>query len=94
MADTIASLLVLLIQLASVFIVVAYLLTRSRIFGEILDGHLTVRNRLILIVAFGALSIYGTVGGFEVMGAYINVRDLGPMVAGLLGGRWSGSGLA
>jgi len=92
MADTIVSLLVLLIQLASVFIVVAYLLTRSKFFAEVLDGHLTIRNRLILIVVFGALSIYGTVGGFEVLGAYVNVRDLGPMVAGLVGGPVVGLG--
>jgi sigma-B regulation protein RsbU (phosphoserine phosphatase) len=92
MAVTIVSLLVLLIQLASVFIVVAYLLTRSRFFAEVLDGHLTIRNRLILIIIFGALSIYGTVGGFEVMGAIINTRDLGPMVAGLVGGPVVGIG--
>ncbi len=92
MAETILSLLVLLIQLASVFIVVAYLMTRSRFFAEVLDGHLTIRNRLILIVVFGALSIYGTEGGFEVLGAYVNVRDLGPMVAGLVGGPVVGLG--
>jgi sigma-B regulation protein RsbU (phosphoserine phosphatase) len=92
MADTIVSLLVRFIQLASVFIVVAYLLTRSKFFAEVLDGRLTVRNRLILIAIFGALSIYGTLGGFEVLDAYVNVRDLGPMVAGLLGGPVVGIG--
>ncbi len=92
MDATVVSLLILLIQLASVFIVVAYLLTRSRFFAGVLDGHLTILNRFILILIFGALSIYGTLGGFEVMGAYINVRDLGPMVAGLLGGPVVGIG--
>jgi sigma-B regulation protein RsbU (phosphoserine phosphatase) len=92
MAETLLSSMVLLLQLASVIIVVAYLLTRSRFFGEVLEGHPSVRTQLILIVVFGALSVYGTVGGVEVMGAIINVRDLGPMVAGLVGGPLVGVG--
>jgi sigma-B regulation protein RsbU (phosphoserine phosphatase) len=92
MDATTVSLLVTLIQLASVFVVAAYLLTRSRFFEEVLDGHITARNGLILIVFFGALSIYGTLGGFQALGAYVNVRDLGPMVAGLLGGPVVGIG--
>ncbi|MDD1675824.1 MAG: stage II sporulation protein E, partial [Methanomicrobiales archaeon] len=92
MAATLLSMLVLLLQLASVIVVVAYLLTRSRFFVEVLDGRLTIRTQIILIVVFGALSIYGTVGGVEVLGAIINVRDLGPMVAGLLGGPVVGLG--
>jgi len=79
-----------LIQLMGVMILVAYLLTRSRIFPEILDGNPTVTTRIILVLLFGALSIYGTLSGIEVEGAYINVRDLGPMVAGLLAGPYVG----
>jgi sigma-B regulation protein RsbU (phosphoserine phosphatase) len=92
MSATIISLLVLLIQQASVFIVVAYLLTRSKHFAEVFKGHLSLQTQILLILVFGALSIYGTVGGFEVMGAIINVRDLGPMVAGLVGGPVVGVG--
>ncbi|NMB77624.1 MAG: SpoIIE family protein phosphatase [Methanomicrobiales archaeon] len=73
-----------------VIILVAYLLTRSRIFPEILDGHPTLRTQIILVILFGALSIYGTLSGIEVEGSYINVRDLGPLVAGLLGGPYVG----
>jgi phosphoserine phosphatase RsbU/P len=79
-----------LIQLMGVIILVAYLLTRSRIFPEILDGKPTLRTQVILIVLFGALSIYGTLSGIEVEGAFINVRDLGPLVAGLLAGPYVG----
>ncbi len=92
MAATILSSLVLLLQLASVIIVVAYLLTRSRYFSEVFQGHISTRTQIILIGVFGALSIYGTVGGFEILGAIINVRDLGPMVAGLVGGPVAGIG--
>ncbi|MDD1684426.1 MAG: SpoIIE family protein phosphatase [Methanoregula sp.] len=86
-----SSLLVLL-QLIGVIVVVAYLLTRSRIFPEILDGHPAVKTQIILVLLFGALSIYGTLSGIEFLGSPINVRDLGPMLAGLLGGPWVGLG--
>src|SRR5512137_877612 len=88
---TLSSLLVLL-QLISVIVVVAYFLTRSRIFPEILEGHPTLTTQVILILLFGALSIYGTLSGIEIAGALVNVRDLGPMLAGLLGGPWVGLG--
>ena len=92
MASTIIASFLVLLQLISVIIVVAYLLTRSRIFPEVLDGHPVIKTQIILILVFGALSIYGTISGVEFMGAIINVRDLGPMVAGLLGGPLVGIG--
>jgi sigma-B regulation protein RsbU (phosphoserine phosphatase) len=49
----------------------------------VLDGRSTVKTTAILSVVFGIVSIYGTISGVEVLGAIINVRDLGPMVAGL-----------
>jgi sigma-B regulation protein RsbU (phosphoserine phosphatase) len=92
MEFSIFSSLLVLLQLICVIIVVAYLLTRSRIFPEILDGHPSIKTRVILILVFGALSIYGTISGIEFLGAIVNVRDLGPMLAGLLGGPWVGLG--
>ena len=92
MEFTILSSLLVLIQLICVIIVVAYLLTRSRIFSEVLDGHPAVKTQIILILVFGALSVYGTLSGVEIMGAIVNVRDLGPMLAGLLGGPVVGVG--
>ncbi|MEN6609845.1 MAG: LytS/YhcK type 5TM receptor domain-containing protein [Methanoregulaceae archaeon] len=81
-----------LLQLMCVIIVAAYLLTRSRIFPEILDGHATLLTQVILIVFFGALSVYGTISGIDFLGSVVNVRDLGPMLAGLLAGPWVGIG--
>lgn len=89
---TILSSLITLLQMMCVIIVVAYLLTRSRIFPQILDGHPAVKIQILLILVFGVLSIYGTVAGVEFMGAIINIRDLGPMLAGLLGGPVVGVG--
>ena len=81
-----------LLQLMCVIIVAAYLLTRSRIFPEILDGHAKLTTQIILVLLFGALSVYGTVSGIDFLGSVVNVRDLGPMAAGLLAGPWVGLG--
>jgi phosphoserine phosphatase RsbU/P len=92
MATTILSSLLVLLQMMCVIIVVAYLLTRSRFFPDVMDGHPAVKIQLVLVLVFGALSVYGTVAGIEFMGAIINVRDLGPMLAGMLGGPFVGLG--
>ena len=81
-----------LLQLMCVIIVAAYLLTRSRIFPEILDGRATITTQIILVIFFGALSVYGSISGIEFLGSVVNVRDLGPMLAGLLAGPWVGMG--
>ena len=81
-----------LIQLMCVIIVAAYILTRSRIFPEILDNRATLSTKIILVLLFGAMSIYGSVSGIDFMGSMVNVRDLGPMLAGLLAGPWVGIG--
>lgn len=81
-----------LLQIMCVIIVAAYLLTRSRIFPEILDGRATLMDKIILVLLFGGLSIYGSVSGIDFMGSVVNVRDLGPMLAGLLAGPWVGLG--
>jgi sigma-B regulation protein RsbU (phosphoserine phosphatase) len=92
MATSIFTTLLVLLQMMCVIVVVAYLLTRSRIFSDLLDGRTTIKIQLLLIVVFGALSIYGTVSGVDVLGAIVNVRDLGPMVGGLIGGPVVGLG--
>ena len=80
----------ILLQLTGVIIIVAFFLTRSRFFPAILDGNPSRRIQILLVLLFGALSVYGTLSGIEVEGSYINVRDLGPMVAGLLAGPYVG----
>ena len=81
-----------LLQMSCVIVVIAYLISRSRWFLEVLEGHPSLKAQLILTVLFGLVSIYGTISGVEVLGAIINVRDLGPMVAGLTCGPFVGLG--
>ena len=81
-----------LVNSMSVIMVLSYVLTRSHFYGDILEKRLSLRNRLLLIVIFGAFSIYGTLGGINLLGAIANIRDLGPMIAGLVGGPLVGLG--
>jgi len=77
---------VTLIQSVAVIIVIAYMITRSRFYADVMSGKISNINRFYLILIFGAFSIYGTLSGFKVMGAIANIRDLGPAIAGLIAG--------
>lgn len=48
------------------------------------EGRFCVILQVIIII-LGALPVYGTVAGFGGNSAFINVRDTGPMIAGLPG---------
>lgn len=76
-----------------IIIVIAYALTRLRFFREVLDGKLTQKNLIILILIFGGLAIFCTYAGFQVNGAIANIRDMAPMIAGLVGGPVAGLGV-
>lgn len=84
--------LLVLVQMSCVIIVFAYLVTRTKMFREVMEDHLTWKNQLFLIAVFGLISVYGTYSGMDFMGAKVNVRDLGPMIAGLVGGPIAGVG--
>ena len=86
MLPSLLSTSIVLFQMMCVIVVFAYLITRTRFFSEVLDGVFTWKNQLFLIVLFGILSIYGSESGISILGAPINVRDLGPVVGGLVAG--------
>jgi phosphoserine phosphatase RsbU/P len=76
----------------SVIIVLAYVMTRTQFFKEILQKKTSCRHYIVLILVFGLFSIYGTLSGEKVLGVMINIRDLGPAIAGLIGGPLAGLG--
>ena len=92
MVSSILELLLVLVEKICVIVIIAYLITRTKYFREILDKKFTLKNRAILILIFGAVSIFGTYSGIEIFGAIANVRDLAPMIAGLIGGPVIGVG--
>ncbi|NMB79884.1 MAG: hypothetical protein GYA23_12410 [Methanomicrobiales archaeon] len=75
-----------------VIIVFAMVFMRSRFFTEVYEQKPTLVTQVILIVFFGILSIFGSSTGLLIYGAAVNVRDLGPMAAGLICGPVIGIG--
>jgi len=75
-----------------VIIVFALVFVRSRFFAEIDEHRPGWTTQIILIVFFGILSLFGSSTGLVIYGAAVNVRDLGPMAAGLICGPYIGIG--
>ncbi len=91
--EGIIDLLINLVKSMSVVIVLAYILTRTKIYAFIVSAKkINLKQTLVLIAIFGLFSIFGTLGGIDVMGAIANIRDLGPAIAGLIGGPLAGIG--
>jgi sigma-B regulation protein RsbU (phosphoserine phosphatase) len=87
----ILNLLLELIKNMAVLIVFAYILTRTRFYSSVmLEEKPTFRQILYLVIICGLFSVYGTLSGIKIGGAIANIRDLGPMIAGLIGGPWAG----
>ncbi len=81
------SLIVSLLEKVSLVLLVLYLASRTRPFGQVLQKDFNAGNRVVLIIVFAALSIYGTYSGVKLeSGAIVNIREMAPMAAGLVGG--------
>lgn len=65
---------------------------RSRFFVDFQTGNLTRNSTILMILLFGAVSIYGTESGISIFGAQINIRDFGPIAGGLTCGPVVGIG--
>jgi sigma-B regulation protein RsbU (phosphoserine phosphatase) len=92
MVATVVELSLRLVANMFVIVGVAYLVTRTRNLQTVVQHQFTLQNRAVFILVFGALAIFATYAGIPVSGAIANVRDLGPMIAGLLGGPVIGLG--
>ncbi len=89
MQQTFLSILISLIGNIAVISVVAYMITRTRLYAEVIDRKLTSRGRFFMVVIFGLFSLYAAA-----LGGAANIRNLGPMMAGLIGGPLVGVGSA
>jgi sigma-B regulation protein RsbU (phosphoserine phosphatase) len=81
-----------LIEKTCLVLIVIYLLSRTSLFSSIVSWNPDTRTRIIFIIIFGALAVYGTYSGVKTTGAIANIRNLAPMIAGLIGGPWVGLG--
>jgi sigma-B regulation protein RsbU (phosphoserine phosphatase) len=76
-----------LIKNMAVLIVLAYIITRTRYYAAVLfQGKASPGQKLGLTLICGFVSVFGTVSGIPIGDAVANISDLGPVIAGLMGG--------
>ncbi|WP_265949357.1 sensor histidine kinase [Dechloromonas sp. A34] len=79
-----------LLQQTCVYLVIAYLLSRTRIFIPLM--HVTIRlpHRVTCYVVFSLFCIMGTYLGLKIDDSIANTRAIGAVLGGVLGGPWVG----
>ena len=82
----------ILFEIICVIAVFAIFIIRSNYFTEILEHRPRIITQILFMVFYGLLSIIGTVTGIGLFGSIGNVRDIGPMMAGLTCGPVIGLG--
>ena len=92
MAAGIVENLITLFQMICVIMIFAYLFSRSRYFTEVFEHRATIRTKIILVIFFGLISVYGSISKIGLYGAVLNVHDLGPIIAGFVCGPFVGLG--
>jgi len=81
-----------LIERACLVLVVFLLLFHLKFFKRMVEQKLNTLDQLILSVLFGCFALYGTYSGIQTSGAIANIRNVGPVMGGLLGGPLVGLG--
>lgn len=71
---------------------VAYLFSQTAVFWNMVRARTTKRDYVFFVLLFSAIAIAGTYIGIPLDdGAIANIRPLGAIVAGLIGGPWLGA---
>jgi len=63
MTTSITDIIINLAETIAVISVVAYLITRTRLYSEVIDRRLTLRGQLFMVAIFGAFSVYAAALG-------------------------------
>ncbi len=79
-----------LIEKTCVVLMIFVLLFHIGFFKRMLTDKMTAAHQILLSIVFGAFAIYGTYSGVATSGAIANIRNIGPMMGGLLAGPWVG----
>jgi len=75
-----------LLQQMSVFLVIAYLFSKSPAFRPLTGETLRPKHKVLLYFIFSAFSILGTYFGLPINDAIANTRAIGAVLAGIIGG--------
>ncbi|MDQ2084492.1 sensor histidine kinase [Xanthobacteraceae bacterium Astr-EGSB] len=78
--------IVSLLQQMCVYLVVAYLFSKTPLLKSLFAVQMRLPPRAVIYVVFTGFCILGTYFGLELMDAIVNTRAIGAVVGGLLGG--------
>jgi sigma-B regulation protein RsbU (phosphoserine phosphatase) len=81
-----------LIERACLVLVIFLVLFHLKFFKRMASQKLNVLDQLVLAVLFAFFALYGTYSGIQTSGAIANIRNVGPIMGGLLGGPLVGLG--
>ena len=80
-----------LLERMALVILAVLLFSRTGLFRKAVKSECTLLQKALFSVFFGILAVYGTMRGIKVLGAIANIRDLAPLMAGVLGGPVAGT---
>ena len=75
-----------LMQQMCVYLVIAYLLSKTPVFSPLMQVTVRLPDKLVCYLVFSGFCILGTYLGFQIEGAIANTRAIGAVLGGLLGG--------
>jgi two-component system LytT family sensor kinase len=75
-----------LMQQMCVYLVIAYLLSKTPLFAPLMQVTVRLPDKLVCYLVFSGFCIMGTYLGFQVEGAIANTRAIGAVLGGILGG--------
>ncbi len=75
-----------LMQQMCVYLVIAYLLSKTPLFAPLMQVTVRLPDKLVCYLVFSGFCIMGTYLGFQIEGAIANTRAIGAVLGGLLGG--------
>ncbi|MBU2647595.1 sensor histidine kinase [bacterium] len=84
------NLILILLQQMSVFLVIAYVFSKSPAFYALAGRKQQFQHKIIVYVTFTTFSILGTYFGLPIKDAIANTRAIGAVLGGIFGGPWLG----
>ncbi|TDR80710.1 sensor histidine kinase [Paludibacterium purpuratum] len=78
--------ILLLMQQMCVYLVIAYLLSKTPLFAPLAAGSSRLQHKVVCYLVFSAFCIMGTYFGFHINDSIANTRATGAVLGGILGG--------
>ena len=75
-----------LMQQMCVYLVIAYLLSKTPLFAPLMQVTVRLPDKLVCYLVFSGFCIMGTYLGFQIEGAIANTRAIGAVLGGIFGG--------